>query len=165
MHAFRCHKRETLVEIEAHLMPKNAARSHSGAVRFLLAGVHHVSDLLFVRSFDCQGHGGHRIHAPPGDGKEPPLPAANARPIPADCLGTWFDGGVDIFGSVADASVRPAAATDSGAMGEAQLRSWRATFADKFSAEAFTQIDADAFASSWRNAITRPPSEIGRAHV
>jgi len=93
------------------------------------------------------------------------LPATNARPIPADCRGAWFDGCVDIFGSVADASVRPAAATDSGAMGEAQLRSWRATFADKISAETFSQMDADAFASSWRNAITRPPSAAHRVFV
>src|SRR5690625_7874960 len=50
-------------------------------------------------------------------------------------------------------------------MGEAQLRSWRATFADKISAETFSQMDADAFASSWRNAITRPPSAAHRVFV
>lgn len=72
---------------------------------------------------------------------------------------------MDIFGSVADASVRPAAAADANAIGEAQLRSWRATFDGKFSAETFTQLDANALATSWRNAITRSPSPAHRVFV
>jgi len=72
---------------------------------------------------------------------------------------------VDIFGSVADASVRPATAADSGAMGEAQLRSWRDTFDDKISAEAFAQLDPDELAVSWRSAILRPPSAAHRVFV
>lgn len=72
---------------------------------------------------------------------------------------------MDIFGSVADASVRPATAADASAMGEAQLRSWRATFENKLSAETFTQLDANALAVSWRNAVTRPPSAAHRVFV
>jgi len=78
---------------------------------------------------------------------------------------TWFDGRVDIFGSAADASVRPATAADSAAMGQAQLRSWRETFNDRLSSETFAQLDANALAVSWRNAITRPPSAAHRVFV
>lgn len=83
-------------------------------------------------------------------------------PLPGN---SWFDRRVDIFGSVADASVRPATAADAGAMGEAQLRSWRATFEDKISAETFTQLDANALSVSWRNAVTRAPSPAHRVFV
>lgn len=73
---------------------------------------------------------------------------------------------MDLFGNVADTSVRPAHAADASALGEAQVRSWRETFKEHLSATNFEQIqdqlDADAFAAAWREAITHPPSPAHR---
>lgn len=72
---------------------------------------------------------------------------------------------MDIFGSIADASVRNAAAVDASAIAQAQVRSWRSTFADSNFAQNLENLDADDFSAAWREAITAPPSAQHRVFV
>jgi ribosomal protein S18 acetylase RimI-like enzyme len=58
-------------------------------------------------------------------------------------------------GPVADVSVRPATPEDAVRFGEIQVASWHASLGATAAAAA---VDADAFATAWRSAITSPPS-------
>lgn len=74
-------------------------------------------------------------------------------------------GTVDIFGSIADASVRNAAPLDASAMGQAQVRSWRSTFEAAGFAPDLAALDPEQITSAWREAITDPPSSQHRVFV
>lgn len=61
-------------------------------------------------------------------------------------------------GSVADASVRLAAATDADAIGAVQARAWRAAYADLLPPAQLQALTGPALAGPWREAIVRPPT-------
>jgi GNAT superfamily N-acetyltransferase len=62
-------------------------------------------------------------------------------------------------------SVRPATPADAAAIGQLQLAAWRADYADLLPADTLAATSADDLASSWREAITAPPSDRHRVLV
>ena len=66
---------------------------------------------------------------------------------------------------MADRSVRVAWADDAVAIGAVQARAWRQSYADLLPVAVLGDIDADAFAATWRQAIVRPPTARHRVLV
>jgi ribosomal protein S18 acetylase RimI-like enzyme len=66
---------------------------------------------------------------------------------------------------MADRSVRVAWADDAAAIGAVQARAWRRSYADLLPVAVLGEIDADAFAAVWRQAIVRPPTARHRVLV
>ncbi|KWW99725.1 GCN5-related N-acetyltransferase [Carbonactinospora thermoautotrophica] len=64
---------------------------------------------------------------------------------------------------MADVSVRPARPEDAQAVGQVQLRAWRAAYADVLPAKLLAELTAEALAERWRQAVTERPSP--RHHV
>ena len=55
-------------------------------------------------------------------------------------------------------SVRPAAPADAEAVGEVQVATWRAAYAEIVPAEVLEAVDVPLAAQQWRTAIERPPN-------
>jgi GNAT superfamily N-acetyltransferase len=66
---------------------------------------------------------------------------------------------------MADRSVRVAWADDAPAIAAVQARAWRQSYARLLPADVLADIDAEAFARTWRQAIARPPSARHRVLV
>ncbi len=66
---------------------------------------------------------------------------------------------------MADRSVRLAWADDAPAIAVVQARAWQRSYADLLPAAVRDEVDADAFAQTWRQAIARPPSARHRVLV
>lgn len=67
--------------------------------------------------------------------------------------------------ATADRSVRVAWADDAPTIGAVQARAWQQSYADLLPAAVLADIDAEAFAQTWRQAIARPPSARHRVLV
>jgi ribosomal protein S18 acetylase RimI-like enzyme len=66
---------------------------------------------------------------------------------------------------MADRSVRIAWADDAPAIAAVQARAWRQSYAGLLPADVLADVDAEAFAQTWRQAIARPPSARHRVLV
>lgn len=66
---------------------------------------------------------------------------------------------------VADRSVRIAWAADAAAIGAVQARAWMRSYASLLPQALLDRIDGGAFASTWREAISKPPSAKHRVLV
>lgn len=66
---------------------------------------------------------------------------------------------------VADTRVRVAWAADAEGVGRVQARAWTASYGDVLPPDLLGQVDATAFGTVWRTAITRPPSARHRVLV
>jgi GNAT superfamily N-acetyltransferase len=65
----------------------------------------------------------------------------------------------------ADVSCRVAWSDDAPAIAAVQVRAWRASYVDVLPADLLAGLDADQFAASWRESLTRPPDARNRVLV
>ena len=66
---------------------------------------------------------------------------------------------------MADASVRLARATDAEAIAAVQVRAWRDQYAGILPAAMLADLDVDAMAATWREAVVAPPTPAHRVAV